>query len=375
MRSLTLFFAFVLLAGSQHGQTTAFKYQGSLTDGGSQAKGSFQMQFRLFDAVSGGSQIGTTLNDVPVTAADGTFSVLLDFGSSVFNGGGRWLEIAIRRNSGESYITLNPREQVTSTPYGIRTISAVSADSLSNVCIGCVQDGNIDSVSGTKVTGTVANAANSINAANAGSAATAGNASNLGGLPPSRYVQSDPNGDVGIGTAPASGSKLTVGGQLQITSGAVKFPDSTPQSSAGLAAVSTSGPLTGNGTANSPLGITTPLIIKDSDRPTRQIVNSGFPYTVPAGKVLVVEFVTARTVLVTDPSIPPLLEIINDFNQPFPPVYHAVPTRTWIQQGTSRTYVFTDLVKIYIPSEIILNVRSNFTLVAPKFSGYLVDEP
>lgn len=111
-----------------NGQTTAFNYQGRLTDGGNPANGSFQMQFKLFDALAAGSQIGATLNDVAVTATNGTFSAKLDFGSAALTGANRWLEIAVRRNSGESYVTLSPREQIASSPYAVRTLSAAMAD-------------------------------------------------------------------------------------------------------------------------------------------------------------------------------------------------------------------------------------------------------
>ena len=116
------------MANLSSGQTTAFNYQGRLTDGGNPANGSFQMQFKLFDALSGGSQIGSTLNDVAVTVTSGTFSARLDFGAPPFSGANRWLEIAVRRNSGESYVTLSPREQITSSPYAIKTLSATMAD-------------------------------------------------------------------------------------------------------------------------------------------------------------------------------------------------------------------------------------------------------
>ena len=63
-------------------QTTAFTYQGRLTDGGSPANGSYILQFKLFDAVLGGTQIGATISDVSVTAANGVFSTTLDFGAA-----------------------------------------------------------------------------------------------------------------------------------------------------------------------------------------------------------------------------------------------------------------------------------------------------
>lgn len=109
-------------------QTTAFNYQGKLTDGGNPANGNYQMQFKLFDALSGGAQIGTTISDVAVTANQGVFAVKLDFGANALSGANRWLEIDVRRNSSESYTTLAPREQIASSPYSVRTLSAQQAD-------------------------------------------------------------------------------------------------------------------------------------------------------------------------------------------------------------------------------------------------------
>src|SRR5205814_3797499 len=128
--TLTLLFIslVVLSINVAKGQTTAFSYHGRLTDGGSAANGSFQMQFKLFDSLSGGTQIGSTIADVPVTVNQGTFAVRLDFGSNALSGANRWVEIAVRHNSGESYSTLSPREQLASSPYAVRTISAASAD-------------------------------------------------------------------------------------------------------------------------------------------------------------------------------------------------------------------------------------------------------
>jgi hypothetical protein len=124
---------FLGLAITASAQTTVFNYQGKLTDGGAAANGSFQMQFKLFDAVSGGTQIGATLADVPVTATNGVFSTKLDFGANALSGANRWLEIAVRRNAGENYVTLSPREQIASSPYAVRTLSAASADNALNL--------------------------------------------------------------------------------------------------------------------------------------------------------------------------------------------------------------------------------------------------
>ena len=129
---LTLIFI-SLTANAVSAQTTAFNYQGKLTDGGNPANGSFQMQFKLFDAVSGGTQIGSTLTDIPVTATNGVFSVKLDFGANALSGANRWLEISVRRNTGEGYTTLSPREQIASSPYAVRTLSAATADNALNL--------------------------------------------------------------------------------------------------------------------------------------------------------------------------------------------------------------------------------------------------
>lgn len=59
-------------------QTTAFTYQGSLAANGSYANGTYSFQFALFDNVSGGAQIGSTLSVNSVTVTNGTFSALLD---------------------------------------------------------------------------------------------------------------------------------------------------------------------------------------------------------------------------------------------------------------------------------------------------------
>lgn len=121
-----------LTEGAVFGQATAFNYQGKLTDGGSPANGNYQFQFKLFDALSGGAQIGSTISDISITVVNGVFGVKLDFGANALTGANRWLEISVRRNSSETYITLSPREQIASSPYSVRTLSAASADVATN---------------------------------------------------------------------------------------------------------------------------------------------------------------------------------------------------------------------------------------------------
>ena len=77
--------ATAVLSTVAHAQTTAFSYQGKLTDGGAPATGSYDLQFRLFDtsAVGTGVQQGTAMV-LPAVAVDaGIFTVALDFGANV----------------------------------------------------------------------------------------------------------------------------------------------------------------------------------------------------------------------------------------------------------------------------------------------------
>lgn len=119
----TLFRILILAAMVPTGafaQTSAFTYQGTLNQSGAPANGSFEMQFLLFDADTGGNQIGNTavLSSVPV--AGGLFHVSLDFGANAFDGGARWLEIQLRtQGSPDPFVTLDPRQTVGATPYAL----------------------------------------------------------------------------------------------------------------------------------------------------------------------------------------------------------------------------------------------------------------
>jgi len=109
-------------------QTTAFTYQGKLTDTGNPANGNYDLQFKLFDTVTvgTGAQQGATLVRNPVTASAGVFTLQLDFGANVFSGADRYLEIGVRPagNTG-AYTVLAPRQPVSSSPYAIQTLNAL----------------------------------------------------------------------------------------------------------------------------------------------------------------------------------------------------------------------------------------------------------
>jgi hypothetical protein len=55
-------------APGAHAQTTSFTYQGRLQDAGAQANGSYDLQFSLFDASTGGNQLTKDLEQVSAHA-------------------------------------------------------------------------------------------------------------------------------------------------------------------------------------------------------------------------------------------------------------------------------------------------------------------
>jgi hypothetical protein len=152
---LLIVFAVLLSVRAASAQTSQFTYQGKLTDGGNPSNGNFDFEFKLFNAVSGGSQQGSTLQRPNVTVTNGIFTVLLDFTASFFPGADRFLEISVAAAGSGSFTVLNPRQQIGSTPYAIKSAGAASADSLSAACTGCVTDTQINAISGSKISGAI----------------------------------------------------------------------------------------------------------------------------------------------------------------------------------------------------------------------------
>ena len=86
----------VLLGVPVAGQTSGFVYQGRLTDGGTPANGNYDLQFALWNSLSGGTQVGSTQAINTVAVSNGVFTVSLDFGANAFPGANRFLEISTR---------------------------------------------------------------------------------------------------------------------------------------------------------------------------------------------------------------------------------------------------------------------------------------
>jgi hypothetical protein len=114
---------------------TAFTYQGQLQQNGQPVTGTCDVQFGLFDALSGGNPVGSspqTVTSVAVTG--GLFTVTLDFGANAFTGNAAWLEIAPRCPAGSGgFATLIPRQALTPTPNAVYASSAGNALQLGGV--------------------------------------------------------------------------------------------------------------------------------------------------------------------------------------------------------------------------------------------------
>ena len=157
---LFLMMAVILLLNGTiqaQGMGSAFTYQGRLNDDGSAANGVYDLEFRLYDALTGGSQIDTTKLMENVNVYDSYFTVSLDFGVPAFNGDPRWLQIGVRPGaSTERPTALTPRQPVSPNPYAIY---AARSDWLNLINIpGDIADGDDDStLSESQVDAYVAN--------------------------------------------------------------------------------------------------------------------------------------------------------------------------------------------------------------------------
>ncbi len=110
--------------------STAFTYQGQLSDAGSPADGSFDLSFTLFDAATDGTVVGPTVTVDDVVVDAGLFSVELDFGTAPFAGDQLWLAIEVRAGAETgSFQPLSPRQKLTAAPYALHA-EMVAANSV-----------------------------------------------------------------------------------------------------------------------------------------------------------------------------------------------------------------------------------------------------
>jgi hypothetical protein len=133
---------------------TAFTYRGQLEDAGAQANGTYDFEFRLYDALAVGRQVGTTQTKGDIQVNNGMFVIdHLDFGFQ-FPGQSRWLEIGVRPGTSTgAYTLLSPRVALRPIPYSLYaaaagTVQSVSWNSLVNIPASFVDGVDNDTLAG-----------------------------------------------------------------------------------------------------------------------------------------------------------------------------------------------------------------------------------
>lgn len=182
--------AIVFLSGSVLGQgSSSFNFQGRLNDGGAPANGHYDLQFRLYDSVTGGTRVGPIVDRPNTVLINGVFSTVLFFGDTAFRTvQERFLEIRVRPAGNQNeHVILGARQQLLTVPFAVKANIAEYAD-------------------------------------NAGIATNSQNAAALGGIDASGYARLNfqntgnfqTTGNAGFGTA-APNTRLTLSGGAQWT--------------------------------------------------------------------------------------------------------------------------------------------------------------
>jgi hypothetical protein len=130
---------------------TAWTYQGRLIDANDAADGEYDFKFKLFNDPCTSAQQGSTIDINDLDVIDGYFTVELDFGSDVFDGDARWLEVGVRpgdSNDPNAFATLSPRQEITPVPYALHT-RGIFVDNSGNVGIGTMSPSHLLDVDGS----------------------------------------------------------------------------------------------------------------------------------------------------------------------------------------------------------------------------------
>lgn len=179
-------------------QSSAFNYQGFLTDTVGPANGIYDLVFGLYDSVGGSATLGQPVARPGTHISNGVFAVTLDFGANAFDGQPRWLQINLRTNGTQAYTTLSPRQAFASTPYAIRAATAATAGSVAaNNVTGILSVGQLPAV---VVTNRSAGMTLSGTFNGNGSGLSNLNASTIGGLSANSFWKAGGN----AGTTPAN---------------------------------------------------------------------------------------------------------------------------------------------------------------------------
>jgi hypothetical protein len=179
---------------------TDFTYQGLFQQGGTPANGTHHLRFQLWDAPSGGAQVGGDVDQPALAVVDGLFTATLDFGTLAFNGEARWLQVQVITNGGSTVTTLSPRQRLNAAPYALFALNA-DGPNLTNLNASHLTDGTVPSA---QLSGTYGNALELTNSANIFAGTFAGDGASLTGLSASHIA----SGTVAAARMPSGGDWL-----------------------------------------------------------------------------------------------------------------------------------------------------------------------
>ncbi|MEO1575166.1 MAG: hypothetical protein AAFU65_09430, partial [Pseudomonadota bacterium] len=106
---------------------TSFTYQGYLQRDGQALNQPSDLVFTLWDAPTGGAQLGPTLTLSAIDVNNGLVIANLDFGIEPFeDGAARWLQIEVATPAGVGALeTLLPRRALSAVPLALHALSGV----------------------------------------------------------------------------------------------------------------------------------------------------------------------------------------------------------------------------------------------------------
>ena len=131
VRRLSLLVALLVLSSLVvHGTPigSAFDFRGKLYVYGAPANGSYDFQCSLWDSIDGGNLVGPTLTNTAVAVTNGLFTLRLDFGTNVFSGESRYVQIYVQTNTATQFTAMLPRHPVPLAPYALYATKAGSVN-------------------------------------------------------------------------------------------------------------------------------------------------------------------------------------------------------------------------------------------------------
>jgi hypothetical protein len=122
MQRIIISLTFLIVATAAIADTT-ITYQGRLQQAGEPHSGTANLEFRLYDELTDGSQVGDAEERLDWPVEDGLFQVELDFGAGAFDGSPRFLEVSVDDT------VLSPRQAIRPAPMALHALSGSGSGS------------------------------------------------------------------------------------------------------------------------------------------------------------------------------------------------------------------------------------------------------